>query len=78
MRYKNTYNRNIAVKPTVPSLLLVMCFFLYGCETTGPRPSVTNKKVMTQSDKALIHAKLARGYLQQKQYNQLRLFQKLF
>ncbi len=50
------------------AILLLSWSALIACTSTGPKPSVTNKQEQTQSDKALIHAQLAKNYLQQKQY----------
>ena len=52
------------------SLLIVcVCALVSACQTTTGRSSFPNTGPQTpKSDKALIHAKLARGYLQQEQY----------
>lgn len=62
-RYLSKHAAGVRVSAIVLATLVVSA-----CTTTGPRPSVTNQQVQTQSDKALIHAQLAKNYLQQKQY----------
>lgn len=52
-------------------IVLVICFGLVACastpETVGS-PKIPTKAKVAKSDKAMIHTKLARGYMQQNQY----------
>lgn len=48
-------------------LLLISLALLAGCASSGSRSSKSTNELVT--DKAMIHAQLARGYLQQKQYS---------
>ncbi|NND81512.1 MAG: type IV pilus biogenesis/stability protein PilW [Gammaproteobacteria bacterium] len=64
------YSPNPSARLSLTLRLVLLCVALIAsaCTSTGPRPSVTNKQELTQADKALIHARLARNYLAQKQY----------
>ncbi|NND00377.1 MAG: hypothetical protein HKN85_09370, partial [Gammaproteobacteria bacterium] len=49
-------------------LLLLVALLTTACVGSGHRSSSTNSQVRKSADNALVHAQLARGYLQQKQY----------
>jgi type IV pilus assembly protein PilF len=57
---------NIVQKPRLFVLVLITLVFVTACASSGNSRKRTNNELV--SDNAMIHAQLAKGYLQQKQY----------
>lgn len=67
MNLSFTDNLHRACVPVIRGSLLAMTFLLMGgCVTSGPEGSSVKNRPVT--DKAMVHTKLAEGYLKQKQY----------
>lgn len=56
------------MKLKIPVILLLISLSSACVTSTIENSSVPNKKAMTQDDRALIHAQLAKNYLEKKQY----------